>query len=344
VRPTVSTDRARRRDRMRAATRVVTARRTAVRRTRSEVGASSTTTATTTAGGRRRALRGGAGYFSLGRAGRCCAAALAALTASTARAASYEARRSASTTTTTTTRATVSTSGGMSGGAADGAYPAPIVVEPRDGARADCAFIMLHGLGDTGHGWAGASTQIETPRGANVRWVFPTAKTVPVTLNMGMRMTAWFDLNALDEASVVDDRAMIMESVAYVDSLVKAQIESGIPSEKIIIGGFSQGGVIALTAALRSEVKLAGCVALSTYLPLRGDYPGAFGPHAKTMPFLQGHGTNDMVLQYSYGERSFEFMKTNGVNVDFKTYVGMAHSACAEEFDDIKDFLASALA
>lgn len=295
--------------------------------------------------GRRRALGGGAcRYFLLGRAGRCCAAALAALTASStvsAAAASYEARRSAST---ATTRATVSTSDGMSSGAADGGYPAPIVVEPRGGARADCAFIMLHGLGDTGHGWAGASTQIETPRGSNVRWVFPTAKTVPVTLNMGMRMTAWFDLNALDEASIVDDKTMIMESVAYVDSLIKKQIESGIPSEKIIIGGFSQGGVIALTAALRSEVKLAGCVALSTYLPLRGDYPDAFGPHAKTMPFLQGHGTNDMVLQYAYGERSFEFMKTNGVNVDFKTYVGMAHSACAEEFDDVKDFLASALA
>jgi predicted esterase len=223
-------------------------------------------------------------------------------------------------------------------------YPSPIVVEPRDGSVATSACIMLHGLGDTGRGWAGAATQIATPRHEKVRWIFPTAKTVPVTLNGGMRMTAWFDLNALDESSIVDDRGMIEESARYVDALVREQMEKGIPSEKIIVAGFSQGGAIALTASLRSEVKLGGCMALSTYLPLRGDYPEKFGPHARGLKILQGHGTHDMVLQYTYGQKSYELLKEKGMDVEFKTYAGMAHSACAEEFDDIADFLASTLA
>ena len=148
-------------------------------------------------------------------------------------------------------------------------YPTPIVVEPRDGSVATSACIMLHGLGDTGRGWAGAATQIATPRHEKVRWIFPTAKTVPVTLNGGMRMTAWFDLNALDESSIVDDRGMIEESARYVDALVREQMEKGIPSEKIIVAGFSQGGAIALTASLRSEVKLGGCMALDVLAAAR---------------------------------------------------------------------------
>ena len=223
-------------------------------------------------------------------------------------------------------------------------YPAPIVVEPRDGSPATSACIVLHGLGDTGRGWAGAATQIATPRGEKVRWIFPTAKTVPVTLNGGMRMTAWFDLNALDEGSIVDDRVMIEESARYVDALVREQMEAGIPSEKIIVGGFSQGGAIALTASLRSEVKLGGCLALSTYLPLRGDYPDKFGPHARALKIFQGHGTHDMVLQYAYGQKAYELLKEKGIDVEFKTYAGMAHSACAEEFDDVADFFTRTLA
>ena len=221
--------------------------------------------------------------------------------------------------------------------------PSAIVVEPRDGA-ANGAFIMLHGLGDTGRGWASAAQQIRTPRGTRMRWIFPTARTVPVTLNGGMRMTAWFDLNALDEASITDDRGMIEESAAYVDALIREQMAKGIPSEKIIVGGFSQGGVIALTSALRSEVKLGGCVALSTYLALRGDYPAKFGPHAKELKIFQAHGTHDFVLQYAYGKKSAEYLQSLNVSVDFKTYAGMQHSACAEEFDDLADFLDLALA
>ena len=220
-------------------------------------------------------------------------------------------------------------------------YPKPIVVEPRESGGATRTVVMLHGLGDTGAGWASAAQQIRAP--ANTRWIFPTARTVPVTLNGGARMTAWFDLNALDAESIIDDETMINESVRYVEALVRQEMAKGVASDKIVIGGFSQGGVVALTAVLRSELKLAGCLALSTYLPLRDQYPAKFGPYAKDVPILQGHGTNDMVLRYDYGKMSNDVLTSNGVKADFKTYTGMAHSACAEEFDDVADFLESVL-
>ena len=220
-------------------------------------------------------------------------------------------------------------------------YPKPIVVEPRESGGATRTVVMLHGLGDTGAGWASAAQQVRAP--ANTRWIFPTARTVPVTLNGGARMTAWFDLNALDAESIIDDETMINESVRYVEALVRQEMAKGVASDKIVIGGFSQGGVVALTAVLRSELKLAGCLALSTYLPLRDQYPAKFGPYAKDVPILQGHGTNDMVLRYDYGKMSNDVLTSNGVKADFKTYTGMAHSACAEEFDDVADFLESVL-
>ena len=111
-----------------------------------------------------------------------------------------------------------------------GAYPDAIVVEPRDGARAATrAVIMLHGLGDSGAGWAGAAREIRAP--ASTRWVFPTAKTVPVTLNGGARMTAWFDLNALDADSIVDDEGMIRESARYVEALARREMAKGVASD-----------------------------------------------------------------------------------------------------------------
>jgi predicted esterase len=220
-------------------------------------------------------------------------------------------------------------------------YPAPIVVSPPEGGETKAVCIFLHGLGDTGHGWADVAGQMPFE---GVKWIFPTAPTIPITLNGGMRMTGWYDINDLSIDGIVDDRERTLASAAYVTGLVDEAIASGVPSEKILIGGFSQGGVVALTASLRSDKKLAGCVAMSTYLAMRDDYPAALGAHAKTMPVFLAHGTADQVLKYEYGEATAAKLDELGLaRVDFKTYRGMAHSACQEELQHLAAFIAGAL-
>ena len=99
----------------------------------------------------------------------------------------------------------------------------------------------------------------------------------------------------------MDDREETLASAKYIDSIVDGVVAEGIDPSRIIVGGFSQGGVVALTAALRSDKKLAGCAALSTYLAMRDDYPAALGQHAKSLPVFLAHGTADQVLRYEYG-------------------------------------------
>ena len=216
-------------------------------------------------------------------------------------------------------------------------YPAPIVVPPPEGGATKAVCIFLHGLGDTGHGWADVASQMPVE---GVRWVFPTAPTIPVTLNGGMRMTGWYDIADLSIEGNVDDRERTLESAAYVSALIDDAIAEGIPSDKILLGGFSQGGVIALTAALRSPRKLAGVAAMSTYLALRDDYPEALSAHAKSLPVFLAHGTADMVLKYEYGQMTAARLEELGFeDVDFQTYNGMAHSACQEELQHLATFI-----
>mmetsp|Transcript_25870 Transcript_25870/g.63676 ORF Transcript_25870/g.63676 Transcript_25870/m.63676 type:complete len:309 (-) Transcript_25870:116-1042(-) len=224
---------------------------------------------------------------------------------------------------------------------ASAAYPKPIVVNPPEGGKATAVCIFLHGLGDTGHGWADVAQQMPFE---GVKWIFPTAPTIPVTLNGGMAMTGWYDINDLSIERIVDDREMTLASAAYVASLVDDAIAQGVPAERIIVGGFSQGGVVALTVMLRSPVKLGGCAALSTYLALRDDYPAALGPHALDTPLFLAHGTADQVLRYEYGQLTASKLDTMGMkNVDFRTYPGMGHSACQEEFQHLASFISSRL-
>ena len=175
--------------------------------------------------------------------------------------------------------------------------------------------------------------------------MFPTAPTIPVTLNGGMRMTGWYDIADLSIEGNVDDRERTLESAAYVSALIDDAIAEGIPSDKILLGGFSQGGVIALTAALRSPRKLAGVAAMSTYLALRDDYPEALSAHAKSLPVFLAHGTADMVLKYEYGQMTAARLEELGFeDVDFQTYHGMAHSACQEELRHLAGFIVKNLA
>ena len=221
-------------------------------------------------------------------------------------------------------------------------YPKPIVVPPPEGGATTAVCIFLHGLGDTGHGWADVASSMPFE---GVKWIFPTAPTIPITLNGGMRMTGWYDINDLSTDNIKDDRAQTLASTEYVQGLIKAEIDGGVNADRIVVGGFSQGGVIALQTALRFPERLAGAVGMSTYLALREDFPDAMSPHAKDLPVFLAHGTADMVLQYQYGVMSSELMTdTLGMTkVDFQTYQGMGHSACQEELQQLAKFIANVL-
>lgn len=214
------------------------------------------------------------------------------------------------------------------------AYPEPVVVEPRKSHTA--SIVWLHGLGDSGHGWASISAQVQMPW---VRYVFPTAPNRPITINQGMSMPGWFDLADLGD-NFVDDREGLMESIRFVKEIVDQEVSKGIPRERIVVGGFSQGGAVALQA-LRS-FPVGGIVALSSWLPLVGEKPYAI-PENQDVPILFCHGDSDEVVNFHVGEGSAEKLHADGLKVDFKAFPGMAHEACLEEIVDIKNFLVNTL-
>jgi predicted esterase len=215
----------------------------------------------------------------------------------------------------------------------------PIVV---GATKPTAAVIWLHGLGDTGHGWADVGPQLASVV-PHARFIFPTAPTRPVTLNGGMAMTAWFDLTSLSDINSEEDGAGIEASVAYVETLVEAEVAAGVDRSRIVVAGFSQGGAIALTAGLRAPSPFAGVVALSTWLPMAKSYPAALGAGGVATPVIMCHGTQDMVVRTEYGTRSAEALKTLGVTADWRTF-RMAHSAVPEELSLVADWLKKRLA
>ncbi len=141
----------------------------------------------------------------------------------------------------------------------------------------------------------------------NTKFILPTAPNRPISLNGGMSMPGWTDIIGLD-AAAPEDREGFEKSAERVNKIIQKEIDSGIPSNKIILAGFSQGGALALHVSLRSKFQLGGCIALSTWLPLRDDYPEALSDAAKNMPILQVHGDEDMVVEYEMGKGSFNLL------------------------------------
>lgn len=209
-------------------------------------------------------------------------------------------------------------------------FPAPVIRGAAHG-RATAALIFLHGLGDTGDGWAPAASQMAAP---HVSMVFPTAKTIPVTLNMGMPGPAWFDIKGLNFSADSIDGTQAQESVDYVHSLIAEQREKGIPAERIAVGGFSMGGNVAAKACLSYPEPLAGCIALSTWVE-----PGLSLSH-RNMPFFVGHGAADPMIPAQFGKMTSKLLQDMGAtDLTYREYPGMGHSACDQEFRDLKQFM-----
>lgn len=216
---------------------------------------------------------------------------------------------------------------------------APDLVQIPSTEHATGAIIFLHGLGDSADGWAPAFPLRDLP---HVRTVLPSAPSQPVSLNMGFRSPSWFDLKGLDE-SAPDDEPGIMESVARVDRIIDALITEGIPSNRIVVAGFSQGGAVALTMALQSRRPLAAVVGLSTWLPLRTKYPANLSDACRHMQIFMGHGTADQVVSFKFGEKSAQAIQTLQRRVTFKPYLGLTHSSSPGELEEVRQFISTVL-
>jgi len=209
----------------------------------------------------------------------------------------------------------------------------PVVINPT--SKHEATVIFLHGLGDTGHGWAAG---FEAIKEANIKYIFPTAPVQPVSLNGGMPMPSWFNIFSLDSSDQQDDVG-IKKAAADLAGLIEKEISPSIPSSKIIIGGFSQGGAVALYAAAHTSIPLGGIIGLSCWLPLHKEMESVTLAHKDT-PLLQCHGDLDPMVSFCFGEMSHKLLVNKGMtNCSFKKYEGMSHGSSQMEMLDIKKFI-----
>ncbi|MFM9835698.1 MAG: alpha/beta hydrolase [Methylophilaceae bacterium] len=209
---------------------------------------------------------------------------------------------------------------------------APIEISQRK--NSSVSVILLHGLGSDGNDFAPIIEMLNLP---NIRFILPHAPYRKVTANNGYEMRAWYDLFGLSAVSPQDETG-IRETQAYIESLIAQENQRGIPNDKIVLAGFSQGGAMALHTALRQQQPLAGVLALSTYLPLRSLLASEKNQANQNTPIFMAHGTYDTVISLATCHISLEALLAAQYRVEWHEYA-MAHSICAEEIDDIRAFL-----
>jgi phospholipase/carboxylesterase len=209
-------------------------------------------------------------------------------------------------------------------------------LEVETGAKPVATVIWLHGLGADGHDFEPIVPELRLPASKPVRFIFPHAPQRPVTINMGMRMRAWYDI--LQMGGGPEDEAGIREAQALLEGLIQDQIRKGIPAGKIVLAGFSQGGAIALQTALRHPQRLAGVMALSTYLPLSGKLAKERATANSALPVFMAHGQYDNMIGIDRALQSRDALLGLGYAVEWHEYP-MPHSVCPEEIADIAAFL-----
>ncbi|HTM28914.1 MAG TPA: dienelactone hydrolase family protein [Rhodanobacter sp.] len=210
-------------------------------------------------------------------------------------------------------------------------------VEHETAANPRHSVIWLHGLGADGNDFAPIVPQLVDPAWPALRFVFPHAPVRPVTINGGMPMRAWYDIAAADLVARQDE-AGIRASTAEVAALIAREHARGVPSEHIVLAGFSQGGAIALAAGLRHAQPLAGIVALSTYVPMHSTLAAERHPANAATAIFWGHGSADPVVPMPRGAESRDLLLALGYAVDWHSYP-MAHAVCAEEIADLRAWL-----
>jgi phospholipase/carboxylesterase len=210
-----------------------------------------------------------------------------------------------------------------------------VVLEPDRPASA--AVIWLHGLGADGFDFVPVVEELHLPETLPVRFIFPHARPRPVTVNNGYVMRAWYDIVMLGGSGPEDDGG-IRQSAGVVARLIEQQQTAGIGAQRIVVAGFSQGGAIALHTGLRYPARLAGIMALSTYLPLRASLASEAAAANRDVPILMCHGIYDPVIPAAMGVASRDALTQLGYAVDWRTYP-MEHSVNAQEIADMSAWM-----
>ena len=199
----------------------------------------------------------------------------------------------------------------------------------------DAAVIWLHGLGASGHDFVPIIPELQLPEDLGIRFIFPHAPSIPVTINGGLTMPAWYDILAMDIDRKIDTKQILASAQAVID-LVEQQIALGISSKRIILAGFSQGGAVVYQAALSYNKPLAGLMALSTYFATFKTLEPA--PENQDIPIQIFHGTMDPVVQETMGLQAKESLTAMGYQPAYKSYL-MQHEVCMQEIKDISHWL-----
>ncbi|KAF8592689.1 Phospholipase/carboxylesterase [Ramaria rubella] len=215
--------------------------------------------------------------------------------------------------------------------------------------------IFLHGLGDTGDGWEPVARMLQRDASlGHIKWVLPHARVNPVTINFGMEMPSWYDILSLTDLNArAEDEAGLLSSARSINELITSEIDASpeVGASRIVLGGFSQGGAMALLTGLTTERHLAGLVALSSYLPLREKMKSMMTDHAKKLPIFMGHGSADPVVAFKYGRGSYIYLKEQlgfstvesskiaSPGIRFEQYDGLGHSADPKELEHLGAWL-----
>lgn len=212
-------------------------------------------------------------------------------------------------------------------------------VEVQTTEQPTASIIWLHGLGSNGHDFEAIVPELTIPQNLGIRFIFPHAQSIPVTINGGVMMPAWYDILEINLGRRVDTKQLV-QSANYVHSLIEQEISRGIDSKNIVLAGFSQGGAVVFEAGLSFDKPLAGVMALSTYLATAESVERH--PSNQSLPFFLAHGTADDIVPEAMGQHAKATLDSWGYQTQYHHYP-MAHSVCMEEINDISKWLVSVL-
>lgn len=216
-------------------------------------------------------------------------------------------------------------------------------VERQTGESPKCAIIWLHGLGADGHDFEPIVDEFDFDRLPALRFVFPHAPMRAVTINAGYVMRAWYDIVSVDFAPGREEAEGVRTSAQQIEALLDRENARGIADARIVLAGFSQGGVIALHTGLRHPRRLAGILALSCYLPMAETLAEEAQQANRDVPIFMAHGRADPVIPYDLGKRSAKLLKAADYPVQWHGYAA-EHTVCLEELRDIEAWLNKVLA